>query len=91
MSPKTVNQLHQEVARLGQGVTPNEALSPLASELIIEAPARLRTAQAVEEFVSELHTLDRQKYSVAMYENALRDFQKSCRKTYVGEIGRKDI
>jgi integrase len=56
-----------------------------------EAPGRVRVSEAVVEFVSELRTLDRKKYSVAMYENTLRDFQSSYRKEFIDQIDRKDI
>jgi hypothetical protein len=52
---------------------------------------RTRVSDAAAEFVNELRTLDRKKYSIAMYENALRDFQSSCRKEFIDEIERKDI
>src|SRR5262249_54096907 len=60
-------------------------------EALPNTNGRIRLSDAAAEFVNELRTLDRKKYSVEMYDNALRDFQKSCRKEFVDEIGRKDI
>ncbi|HTZ47411.1 MAG TPA: site-specific integrase [Verrucomicrobiae bacterium] len=84
-----VDKFRLEQVRLAGGVDRDEALMPPASAP--EKEARPRIATAVAEFVAELKTLDRKKYSVAMYENALRDFRKSCSKVYVDQIDRKDV
>ncbi|MGB2627838.1 MAG: hypothetical protein WAK20_13705, partial [Candidatus Acidiferrum sp.] len=88
------NRLRQEQARLSIGVPRTEAetapvvhVSPESGE----PTDRTRIVTAAEEFVAELQTLDRKKYSVAMYKNALRDFQASCRKEFLDQIDRKDI
>jgi integrase len=88
-----VNRWRLEQARVGVGVARSEAIEAPASVGTSETATdgRARIAEVTKEFVAELRTLDRKKYSVAMYENALRDFQKSCRKEFIDEIDRKDI
>ena len=88
-----VTRLRQEQARISDGVPRTEADKVIIPIAAAGAPenGRVRLADATTEFVNELRTLDRKKYSVAMYENALRDFQKSCRKEFIDEITRKDI
>jgi integrase len=86
-----VTRLRQEQARLSDGVTRTEAVQVAPMRVEGAVPGRTRVSDAVTEFVRELRTLDRKKYSVAMYENALRDFQSSCRKEFIDQIDRKDI
>jgi integrase len=86
-----VTRLRQEQGRLSEGVTRTEAVQVVPVRVEGAVSGRTRVADAVTEFVSELRTLDRKKYSVAMYDNALRDFQSSCRKEFVDQIDRKDI
>jgi integrase len=86
-----VTRLRQEQARLADGMSRVEAVNVVLPVVKNEAPGRVRVSEAVVEFVSELRTLDRKKYSVAMYENTLRDFQSSYRKEFIDQIDRKDI
>src|SRR5882672_3828921 len=86
-----VTRLLQEQARVGDGVPRNEAANITTWKADAVTPGRIRLVDAVTEFVNELKTLDRKKYSVAMYKNALRDFQKTCRKEFIDQIERKDI
>jgi integrase len=91
--PSAVTRLRQEEARLGEGVPRTEAANVVAiiSPAQDAVPGRVRISDAATEFVNELLTLDRKKYSVEMYNNALRDFQSSCRKEFIDQIDRKDI
>jgi hypothetical protein len=86
-----VTRLRQEQARLAEGISRVEAVNVALPVVKNEAPGRIRLSDAAAEFVNELRTLDRKKYSVAMYENTLRDFQSSCRKEFIDQIDRKDI
>jgi integrase len=85
-----VTRLRQEQARLAEGVTRTDAVNVL-KPVGDETSERVRISAAAAEFVNELRTLDRKKYSVAMYQNTLRDFQSSCRKEFIDQIDRKDI
>jgi integrase len=86
-----VTRLKQEQARLAEGVSRHDAVKVVVPSTQNPTTDRVRLSDAAAEFVNELRTLDRKRYSVAMYENALRDFQKSCRKEFVDQIDRKDI
>jgi integrase len=88
-----ISRLKQEQARLADGVSRVEAVNVVAPS---HNPAsgqsdRTRISDAADEFINELRTLDRKKYSIAMYKNALRDFRKSCHKEFLDQIDRKDI
>lgn len=87
-----ITRLHQEQARLADGVPRKEA-TDLSTPTVHKpaVPGRIRIADAAEEFISELRALDRKKHSVSVYENTLRNFQESCRKEFIDEITRKDI
>jgi integrase len=90
--PASVTRLRQEQARLNEGVSRTEAENPPITHTAVDSPAgRIRVSEAADEFVAELRTLDRKKYTVEMYANALRDFQESYRKEFIDEITRKDI
>ncbi len=71
-----VTRLRQEQARLADGMSRVEAVNVTPTVVAI---------------ANELRTLDRGKYTIAMYENTLRDFQSSCRKEFIDQIDRKDI
>jgi integrase len=88
-----VNRLRLEQARVGVGITRSEATRAPAPTVASSSATdgRVRLAEAAQKFISELRNLDRKKYSIAMYENALRDFQTSCRKEFIDEIDREDI
>lgn len=86
-----VTRLRQEQARVGEGVLRSEVDKIIVPAAIAPENGRIRLADAATEFVNELRTLDRKKYSVAMYENTLRDFQKSYRREFIDEITRKDV
>jgi len=87
-----ITKMRMEQTRLAEGVRREEVFQAVSRIPTPDAVAgRTRIADAAEEFVAELQTLDRKKYSVAMYKNALRDFQASCRKEFLDQIDRKDI
>src|SRR6516162_9526506 len=88
-----VSRLRQEEARLRGGVSRDEALAVETPEAAEAAPQNgpVRIVDAANEFIREMRTLDRKRNSVLIYANALRDFQKSCRKQFMNEIDRKDI
>jgi len=57
-----------------------------------EAPSkRLSIVDAVEEFKSELRTLDKAAGTVLAYQNAVEDFRGSCVKLYIDELDRRDV
>lgn len=88
-----ITRLRQELARVGEGVTREEA-TKLSGVVPIDAPreaGRVRLVDAVNEYNSELRTLTKGKYTILMYKNALDGFIQSSTKTYLDEIGRKDI
>ena len=88
-----ITRLRQEQARVGEGVTREEAAKP-AVVSIDSAPAwagRVRLTDAVQEYNAELRTLTKGKYTILMYKNALDGFIQSFTKTYLDEIDRKDI
>jgi integrase len=86
-----VTRFRQEQARLAEGVARSEAVEITPIVVEHQATGRTRIADAAVDFVNELRTLGRNKYTIAMYDNAVRDFRKSCRKEFVNEIDRKDI
>jgi integrase len=57
-----------------------------------EAPSkRVSIADAVEEFRSELRTLDKAAGTVLAYQNAVESFRGSCVKLYIDELDRRDV
>ena len=86
-----ITRLKQVQARLADGVSRAEAVKVLPVSSSAAPAGRTRISDAADDFVKELQTLDRKKYSVAMYQNTLRDFQSSCKKEFIDEIERKDI
>jgi integrase len=86
-----VNRLRLERARIEGGVSHEEAAPASEPRAPEKSEGRARIAEAAAEFVHELRTLNRNKYTVDMYANVLRDFQRSCRKTFIDEIDRADI
>jgi hypothetical protein len=86
-----VTCLRQEQARLADGVSRVEAVNVVLPVAKNEVPGRIRLSDAAVEFANELRTLDRGKYTIATYENTLRDFQSSRRKEFIDQIDRKDV
>jgi integrase len=87
-----VTRLRQEQVAVGAGVVSDGdvKLQPLAS-LPGDPSGRVRIADAVEQYKQDLKTLQKAKYTTAMYTDAAQKFAKSCRKTYLDEITRDDI
>ena len=89
-----VSRMRTEQDRLRDGVRREDVEKVLSPARFLpgnEVPGRTRISNTAAEFVNELRTLDRKKYSIEMYENCLRDFQSSCRKQFIEDITRKDI
>jgi len=88
-----ITRLRQEQARLSGGVDRSEADKVVVPAVEgAAAPAgKTRLADAAKDFINELRTLDRKKYSISMYENTLRDFQSACSTEFVEDITRKDV
>lgn len=87
-----VTSLHQMQAQLHGGVTHEEAKK--IAPVVVDAPkvrGRVRLKDGIEEYNQELQTLGKGKYTIAMYKNALDGFARSCQKTFMDEIERKDI
>lgn len=89
--PLAVVRLHQEQARLSEGVPRYQAEKDVAPSAEPEAPGRIRLVVAAEEYKRELRTLDKARNTVLNYTLPLNQFVESCSKKFVDEIDRKDI
>ena len=56
-----------------------------------DGASRRSIADAAEDFLADLVTLDKARATRLAYGNAIRDFQVSCTKTFLDEIERRDI
>jgi integrase len=77
-----VTRLRQEEALLSGDVVPAQLSIP---------GQRVRIADAVQEYKSEIQTLDKSPATILMYSNALDGFTTACKKIYLDELERKDI
>jgi integrase len=71
--------------------SPNGSIIEITLQKTHEATDRVSLQQAISKYISEQRTLDKAKATITAYSNALEDFSKACRKTFLDEIGRDDI
>ena len=82
--------MRTEQDKLRDGV-PREQVFQSVSAASAENSGRVRLSDAVAEYNSELHTLDKSKATITAYVNTLEGFSNSYRKEFLDEIRRKDI
>jgi integrase len=54
-------------------------------------PSRLRLEDALNMFVSDLKLQNRKKRTIAGYEIMMKGFQRSCQRTYLDQVDRRDL
>jgi integrase len=77
--------LESDAERVKQGK------APIYTDTPESVPARVQLAVAAAEYLAELPTLDKAPATITAYTNAVNDFVRSCPKTFIDEIERKDM
>jgi integrase len=54
-------------------------------------PSRLRLSDALQQFIADLELQNRQKKTVGAYRIMIETFQKSCHRTYLDQVDRRDL
>lgn len=60
-------------------------------EIVAPNPARLKLADAIEQFNEDLKLLERRDRTLASYKLVFETFKASCSKTYLDQIDRRDL